>query len=247
VFGIKSRYLASVFVDADEIVPSGDLWKELIDLLEDEELQPNTLQEPTPVGKKPRISFKNSDGSIILVLTGQRFDFARRIVSEESMDLGDFAAFCAEASSKLSVLVRHFKKEGSRLAAAQEGFLREMTNEEMVEIASRLFKFPKFYEESSPFEWDWRLASLAQRAVAGSVEETNNITTLRRAASHLLVFPNGAEIKQINGIRLDLDINTTGLNDTARFLSQHIESFFSDVVQWHDELSKEIMSLIKGA
>jgi len=247
VFGIKSRYLASVFLDADELVPSGDMWKELIDVLQDEQMQPNTVQEPTPLGKKTRISFKNSDGSIILVLTGQRFDFMRRIVSEETMDLGDFTAFCTEASSKLSKLTTFLKKESSRLAAVQEGFLQQMTDEEMSEVATRLFKFPKFYVESLPFEWDWRLASSVRRTIAEfDDEQTNNITSLRRATGHLVLFPNGGEIKQINGIRLDLDINTTALNDKPRFVHKHIESFFSKVVEWHDELGNEIFSLIKG-
>jgi hypothetical protein len=250
MYGLRTRYLASVFVDADDLTPTKHFISDLMEAFGDEEFIPDVRQEPTPLGVKQRIGFRDLDGSRVLALNGQRFDFMRLPLGLEKGDrceLGEFDSFCEEAARKLVIAIDYFARKAHRLAAVQEGFLRDMSEDVMGEIAERLLKLPQFYCNSSIFEWDWRVASLVERHMAELVELTNNITTVRRSTGHLLLIPGGQQMKQIDGIRVDFDINTNPGNSAQRFGNGHIKSFFEQAPAWHGGLSSEVFSHMSGS
>lgn len=132
------------------------------------------------------------------------------------------------------------------MAAVREGFLKDLSTDEMESAAQRLLKLPSFYRGSYLFEWDWRVASLVDREVGELTEPTNNISTVRRSTGHLLLV-DGEQMRQIDGIRVDFDINTNPSNSSQRFGDEHLRSFFERVAVWHEELGSEVFSLIAGA
>lgn len=96
MYGLKTRYLASVFVDAEDITPSNRVISDLMGVIADDDLTPDLQQELTPLGVQQRIGFRSLDGATVLALNRQRFDFARtitRIDGAEGDDLGSFDSF----------------------------------------------------------------------------------------------------------------------------------------------------------
>ena len=250
MYGLRTRYLASVFLEADDITPTKHFISDLMDAFGDEEFVPDMQQELTPLGIKQRIGFRGVDGSKVLTLNGQRFDFIwlpSGLEKGEPAELAEFDLFCKEAATKLVISIDYFARKGHRLAAVQEGFLREMPTSVMEEIAQRLLKLPRFYCDSMIFEWDWRVASLVERHVGELTEPTNNITTVRRSTGHLLLIPGGQPLRQIDGIRVDFDINTNPGYSAQRFGDVHLRSFFEQAPAWHGSLSSEVFSHMCGS
>ena len=152
MYASKIRYLASVFVDADSIVPSPTHALEFLKTLGNDKFFPGIVNELSPTGPSPRLSFRTSDNSLRLNLLGKRFDFALTAKEGEGDDLGEFSKFCEEAKYILALALSFFQRKAHRLAAVQEGFLKQMDSKEKDEIALRILNLPEFYKQVLPFE-----------------------------------------------------------------------------------------------
>lgn len=238
MYGIKIRYLASVFVDAGSIQPNRENIKGLQQALNDENLLPRTIRE----GVVSRMAFVTSDGEWQLNLLSNRFDLNHMANMPDGSNLGEFSDFCQEATAKLITTLNYFKRKGHRLAAVQEGLLAEMSNKEMNKIANHLLKFPKPFIQNFPFEWDWRAASQMERSFGQLKEPTNTLVTIKRIAG--TISKEGEELQEFNRIRVDFDINTLHENIISRFNETHIADFFEHAASWHKEFSSEIFSFI---
>ncbi len=247
MYDLKIRHLASVFVDAESITANAENITGLLKVLDDKTFLPVSVQELSLAGPVQRIGFTTPDGDWQLVLLGKRFDVTHLPISQEESKLGDFSSFCQAAGAKLIKSLSFFKRKAHRLAALQEGFLPDMPKDVTDKIVNRLFKFPALYSQSIPFEWDWRVASIVERAFGGLKEPTNTITAIKRWSGNLAKREN-QEIAYIplDRIRVDLDINTSPTNVSARFEETHITGFFEEAGSWHENLSSEIFSFISG-
>jgi len=245
MYGLKVRYLASVFVDAGSITPTGENIAGLQKALDDNKLIPTSVREETPTGRVPRIAFATSNGEWLLALLGKRFDVSRFGNTPDGSNLGEFSNFCEEAAIKLITMLNYFKRKAHRLAAIQEGLLPDMPKKDMNKIAARLLNLPTTYSKNPPFEWDWRAASKVERSFSDIKESINTIATIRRVRGTLLVNKEDGQGKQsFDRVRVDFDINTVPTNVTARFDDSQIAEFFKQAILWHDELSSEIFSFI---
>jgi hypothetical protein len=246
-YGAKLRYLASAFVDAQSIVPNMADIGGLLAELSDERLLPTSIQEPSSSGLVSRIGFAAEDGSVVLLLWGNRFDFARLSAVPEGSDLGDFGGFCEEAAVKLTTVLAHFQRQAHRLAAVQEGYLKDMPPDQINEIAGRVLNLPQVYRAHAPVEWDWRAVAHMERPINGLTEPTNTITTIKRAVGRFLRLDAHTPMQvDLDRIRLDFDINTLPTNLTARFNTEHVRSFFGQAGRWHADLSAEVLTFIFG-
>ncbi len=170
------RFLCSVFVNADDIVPKPPLVSDLFKKLEGFELLPTTAREQGPTGTRERIAFSHTPTGIFVVLTGSRFDVSIQPVSESALEMQDFSGFIQKSSDILTILMEYFERKGTRLACVQEGICRTKTlEEEELEITNKLFKFPPLYEANKPFEWEWRCVSEIIREFGGKTERTNTL------------------------------------------------------------------------
>ena len=245
MYGLKTRYLASAFVDAESITPSAENIAGLQGSLDDNKLIPTSVREQTPKGPVPRIAFSDSNGEWLLALLSNRFDLTHFGTLPDGSNLGEFSDFCREATAKLTTSLNYFKRRARRLATVQEGLLPDMSKKEMNKIASRLFELPTTYSKHLPFEWDWRAASHIERSFSDLTEPTNTIATIKRLTGTLpIATGNGQGGQKFDRIRVDFDINTLPDDVTARFNESHIASFFEQAASWHDEFSAEIFSFI---
>jgi len=247
MYDSKIRYLASAFVDAESVVPNATDALAFLKSLGNDKFLPFIINEVSATGQVPRLGFHTLDNTSQITLLGKRFNFIVSATNPEGADLGEFSDFCGQAKNILTVALNFFQRKAHRLAAVQEGFLKQMDSQEIDKISLRLFNFPHLYKESVPFEWDWRVASLVERQFAEIKEQTNTITTIKRIPSHTIDFSAGQTSQTLSErVRVDFDINTIPLNKIARFGEQEIYGFFDQVHTWHAELSSEIFSFVFG-
>jgi hypothetical protein len=151
MYASNIRYLASAFVDAESIAPTPSQALEFLKTLGSDKFFPGIINELSPAGPTPRLSFRTSDNSLRLNLLGKRFDFVLTAKDSAGEDLGEFSEFCKQAHHVLTQALSFFQRKSHRLAAVQEGFLKQMDAHEKDEIAKRIFNFPFFLHPVSYF------------------------------------------------------------------------------------------------
>lgn len=244
MYGVKLRYLASAFLDADSITATPRIFSELLKIFESDRLLPVRAFEPSPeVGAVQRIGFQSQDHGLEIQLLGKRFNVLRVQISPDGKELGEFEAFCDEAAKKLSTLLAFFERKSHRLAAVKEGLLPEMPIAEMDRVAKILFNMSPFYAKHTPFEWDWRTVASSEREFAGLTEPIIAGTTLKRQSGTILSGAK-ADPQSFDRIRADFDISTLNTKITPRFEEAQLQGFFESAVNWHSQLSGEISGFI---
>ncbi len=116
-----------------------------------------------------------------------------------------------------------------------------MTDSNLSEIYLKLFKPPKFYSETLPFEWNWRSASKKQFDLEGESENLNVITTIKRITGEIEIE---GEVIPLDRIHLSFDINTAPENKSYRFDINYITNFYDRIFKLHNDLLKEIGEFI---
>jgi hypothetical protein len=246
MYGFKIRYLASVYLDIDSLVPEKSLISDLLTSLDDERFfSLQVLEMPDVPGgsPKPRIGLSNQKDGYDLVLLGKRFNFVMAPLPPDGKNMVELDKFCSEAAEKLNAVLKCLGRRAKRLALVREGFLPKMEPKQMDKICKHLLTLPKTFSDKTPFEWDCRAASRISRNFAGRTEDTNTLVTIKRFKGNL-VEPSGKETK-IDQIRVDLDINTSPENIKERFGETEIGAFFCEVVKWQKELEEEVLVFLK--
>ena len=239
MYGLRLRYLASIFLDAESIQANAKDVAGLMELFQDDQFLPSQAAD----SNIPRIGFRSVEGTRNLILSGKRFDYFH-LPTKNNLDLGDFTVFCQHAISKLSIAIDYFKRKGHRLAAVQEGFLAEMIDEEINSIASNLLNFPPSFSKDIPFEWNWRCASSIERNFGKLSEPTNTVITIIRADFKVQSGEGIIDGLGPNKIRMDIDVNTSPINANARFGAEEIKAFLETSPIWHNKLGEELLSFI---
>lgn len=251
----NTRYLASAFVEANSLKLNNQdvtsMMSTLGTMLGDIQLLPNVVNEETPSGSVPRYVLIGITGvwQWQILLLGSRFDVSRVSANPfQGSNLGDYSTFCQQAGEILISLLERFQLRPHRLAAVQEGYLEEMSAEEITDVARRLMRFTDTYAHQILTEWDWRAVAQINREFGGMTEPTNTITTIKKIPGLSIQAVQGLPATlPINRIRADIDINTLPDNAAPRFDKEHIRSFFTEAVTWHRQLSSEFRSQILDA
>jgi hypothetical protein len=243
------RYLAVAFVDAESVRPNQEEITALLGAFPELRLVPMAIQEVQQSLQTHRIGFISEDGAWQIALLGKQFNVARVAKLQIGGDLGEFSKFCEHANRILSWALNRYDRRPHRIAAVQEGILKQMSEDEIDSIAKRLLRLPDTFKNRSLDEWDWRAATKFSRRLGNYEEEFNTIAAIKRyngliSESTNVPAPITPLPKKFSLIRADIDINTSQENTSARFQDAHMDAFFKEVVTWHDELIAEIKGLI---
>lgn len=241
----KLRYQASAFAQTHDISPTPDTITTLIDIFRDKELIPSTFHEISAKSPKPetrlRLSSDSSEWSVNI--PSNRIDVRKTPTDIKGTNLGDVDVFCLDAVRMLDKILGHFKKKANRLALITDYFLKEMTELELENAYSKLFKPLKFYAEVSPFEWNWRSASKKAYKSKKLDEQLNVITSINRVSGHL---ETATESESFDRLQLILDINTNPDNREFRFEIEHVDAFFGEIHKLHKSMLDEIGGHLGG-
>lgn len=248
MYSSHHRYLAVAFVDAESVSPNVQDIAHLMTEFAPIEAIPNPVTEQTPAGSKNRVVFISQNDLWQIAILSKEFQVAKVASNPLKDHLGDFSDFCEQAARILKITLERFQRKAHRLAALREGFLREMPDAEMSNIAARLMNMPKLYKNNLVTEWDWRAVTQIDREIEDMRESTNTITVVKRVNGEL-ASPQGqlGLPTRFSRIRVDLDINTVAINTSARFIGQHIDKFYAQIPQWHRDLEAEIVNFIGEA
>ncbi len=242
MYDIKLRYLASVYLDADSIIPNARIISELQQKINDGRFMPTTAFEQQQDKRIHRIGFHIPNEGFLLVLATKRFDYSWTPFDREDMGKESLEHFCLEAKAKLTSTLDFFQRKCRRIALVQEGLLSQMDDLKLQESAKKLLKLSATFANNLPFEWDWRAASSIKRTFGGIEEPTNTIVTIKRG-SGTLNFQSGKQIA-FDRIRVDLDINTSPDDSRERFGLHEVNSFFDAAIGWQIELSEEVKEFL---
>ena len=244
---MKMKYQATIFGNFNDIEPTPDNIKTLVDLFRDKALIPGvinefraTVQTPIPT-RRARIRCASANGEWAIEFLSNRIQIVKQATETHGANLGDLDAFCSDASYLFEQITSEFKKKANRIALVTDFLLKAMTKKTLSEIYLKLFNAPEFYVENPPFEWNWRTASRIPIKLEELDETLNIIVTINRSDGE---FQAKGEIMPFDGIQLGFDINTVPDNKEHRFDSRKIASFYNQVSKPHDSLSGEITEFI---
>jgi len=242
---IRLRHQASIFVDANDIVPSPDIISSLIDVFRYKNLIPNTFQEiglTSPVPKvRLRLSTTNNEWNISFAT--HRIDVDKNQIEPRGSNVGELSDFCSDAIDFFERILNRFNKRANRLTLNTNGLFEEMTEDQLSAVYKKLFRPPKFYDENPPFEWDWRSGSQIPIKILELRDSLNVITMIKRVRGEI---GGQSGVSIFDRLQFVPDINTTHLNTDYRFELTHIKSFFPQALEIHNILIKEIEDYINA-
>jgi hypothetical protein len=228
MYDIKLRYLASVFVDAKDVLPTTKVAQQIAEAIRRADLVPVTITQITAGGLTPRIGLRTPENDWLLVIQSERIDFARLPNATDGTILMDFETFCHEAGDLLTAVTNHLGRKANRMTAVQEGLLGTMSSEQLRKVTERLLNLPRLYASGSVPEWTWQCVGLHQRTFGHLTEVINLIAKVARVQGQLTRMKAGedASVLEFDRIRIDLDTNTLPANTVARFGAENIADFF---------------------
>jgi hypothetical protein len=246
-FSIPIRFLARAFVDTSGVLAGQEQGLALSKALGgDSPLVPQIGFERTADGlAHARNILTAQDMQWHISVIGEGVNVARLSTALRGQNLGDFVSFARSASQLLIAALRHLQRQAHRLSLVQEGYL-ERSSEDMRVIAPRLLRMPPSFEVTPPFEWDWRGGRRGALRVGGSKEEETNVFVTVRRHVVIITDPRGPEQLELDGLRVDFDVNTIGENIEPRFGEAEVREFFELAVQEHARLDAEFVPILRG-
>lgn len=242
---IHLKYQATIFVNAEEIIPTPDIINPLLEIFRDKNLIPSTYYQvgpssPTP---RPRLRFSTSDSEWAVSFATHRIDVDKNAIDPKGSNLGELPDFCLNATNLFERVLNKYSKRANRLALNSNSLLEEMIADKLAMVYSKLFTPPQFYKDNSPFEWDWRSVSQYPMEIADLTDTLNVITVIKRVRGEL---GDQTSLIKFDRIQLSFDINTTDQNNDYRFDLSHIKSYFQSAPELHNTLSKHIQEYINA-
>lgn len=237
MYDVVIRFLARCFVAGPQIQLRAQTFADFATALGDDAFLPKQILEVGPGGNAvSRLAVGSSKGDWIVQVTGESVDVQYSPVMGDS-PIG-FEAFCGRAGEHLGAALDFLDAKAYRVAAVQEGLLKELSAEAMARTANRLLTGPAPFDSVTPFEWDWRMAVEVVRRFGAIDETTNTIAIVKRVEA------------TAGGLRLDrllvsADINTTPKRADPRYNSLEIRAFLAESVGWHAKLSDDLLAFIQ--
>lgn len=240
---ITLKYQFGVFVDASTITPTPETSMNLLQLFKDKGFVPSTFRELGPKGTAPRPRLSTTNEEWAINIATNRIDVVKSPTDLKGTNLGSLTAFNSTAVTLSSRIMKQFKLKANRLAFITEYFLREMTESDLDLAYHKLFQPLKFYDQNTPFEWDWRLASKTEIKMNTRRDKLNAILGLKRVRGE---FGEEKGTTPFDRIRMTLDLNTTQDDREYRFTHKDLRTFLSSTMSIHKRLVDEVKEVLLG-
>ncbi len=187
-----------------------------------EQFNPVILCEPLSNGQViQRIGMISSDGSKKIQIMSNRIDvvlFATRKEGFNSSELDINADEALQIFKKIYEIFNDIIPIANRMAYISSYVYHEIEDEEKKIYRNRFLKIPEGYSEATlTDEFSARYCSREEIQIQEYMEKLNMITNIYRLDTRMLMFP-----IQIDGYKIDFDINTSQENKKNRF---SVESF----------------------
>lgn len=245
-YDIPMRYLARMFLSERVSITRKAIFSRIGDILNVDDLNVASVSSIDIHNGRVHPATQVTDGRWSVVAQPESVDVEFR--PNLAVPGPTFQEFTGSACAILGHVLRVSGLRATRLASAQEGMLEQSSPEVMLTTVQRLMRLPAHAE--APSEWDYRCVWRRELRFGSHTEMCNTILTIKRVQGELTAVRKGeteAEITRsaIDRIRVELDINTLPQAIDRRFSDGDLESFLSESVVWHEDLSKTAMTLLR--
>lgn len=229
------KYQIGLFGNFDSIQQTPDIVKNLMDVMQKFDsynLLLNTMTEitfdpqiGTPV-QVNRISFNDQNSGLQIMFGSKRLDFIKEMRDENGNNMGELGDFTKQIEKIILALSNSFDeiKKFNRLALISESFINKLTEAEKDKMYKKLLN-EIFFQNQSIKEWNVRIAD--KQGGVKLQEQINTILSIDRIQGQLIV---NNQQKNIDEIKLLLDINTIAEDTSLRFDIDSINKFLEDSV-----------------
>lgn len=229
------KYQIGLFGNFDNIQQTPDTVKNLMDVMQkfdSHKLLLNTMTEitfdpqiGTPV-QVNRISFNDQNSGLQIMFGSKRLDFIKEIRDDSGNNMGELIDFTKEIEKIILALSGKFDeiKNFNRLALISESFINGLTEPEKDSIYKKLLN-EIFFSNQPTREWNVRIVN--KQDGAKLKEEINTVLSIDRVQGQLIV---NNQQKNIDEIKVLLDINTIAEDTSLRFGIDSVNKFLEDSV-----------------
>jgi hypothetical protein len=237
VYDVVTRYLARAFARIPQPEVSLQTYADVGKALGEVNWLPRPLSEVTPLGvAAQRVSLTSRTGDWALNVLSESIDLQYSTIPNSPVL--PFSEFCSLASSRLGNILDFLKVRAHRIASIQEGVLPELPEQTLETCFRKLLSSPPPFDEVKAFEWDWRVAFGNLRQFGTAQESVNTIAIVKRVG---LIRSDGRESDRLF---VSTDINTTPKDVNTRFVATDASAFVSASVEWHRELTENLLKFL---
>jgi hypothetical protein len=241
---IKVRYQTVAFMPSIE-ANSVNISK-MMELFTDRGLVPTTQPEPSianPLSQtQVRFNLKSANNEWDIHFGIDRIDITKNATDVKGDNLGTIEQFCADVSDIFLKINSKYPQQANRIALLSNVILNEMKEDVLAGIYLKLFNPIKLYAKNMPTEWNSRTIARLQKEFSGNTEIFNFVSDVNRINGLINI---NQEIKPIDRIAINIDINTIPTTTIYRFGTKELEGFYNNVSIWHNELLSNIFDKIK--
>lgn len=230
---ITLKYQIGLFGDFDNIQQTPDTVKKLLEIMQkfdSYKLLMNTITEitfdvnvGTPV-QVNRMSFNDQQNGLQIMFGSKRLDFIKELRDEKGDNIGSLNDFTQQIEKIILELSNAFDeiKKFNRLALISEYFINEIEGSKKDLIYKKLLN-ETFFSNQSIKEWNVRIVDKQNGEKLH--EQINSILSIDRIQGQLII---NNHKKNIDDIKVLLDINTIAENTNLRFDVNSIHDFLED-------------------
>jgi len=231
----KISYLASVFINAQEIQPTSQHIAKLMPLFVDKELLPNIL----PIGI---LRLQTSNNEWIVAFLPDRITISKNPTGIKGENMRELLSFSNEVTEILDTIFKVYPRTPHRVSIVTRFLLEEMSEIQFSKVYKKLFNSSEFYIDNIPYEWTRRLVSQTAKPFLDREETFNFITSINRVHGDI-------ELSDYNGpfdrIEISIDINSHQGNANERFDLEGITYFYQNAPNWHSDLLNETIKFLE--
>jgi len=149
--------------------------------------------------------------------------------------------FAADAASLIPKVLATHELTATRLVFRSTECIPEQTLAGGRQLVERLFpRIPSAGRTAQP-EFYWQQLLRSERTLGGEAEPVNEIFFLQQLELPLRYQPDG---QLFHGLRLRLELNTSGTDLTPRFDEQRTTDFFSAMATWSESLRDDVLKVL---
>lgn len=237
---INVKYQVALFGSFQDITPTPDILKYLIDSFAEKQLIPTTFQEIGNTGVLNRLILKSSDDIWNIEIGSNKLDIFKNNRNIGVSDMNSLSIFIADAKHIAKIFDDKFHKKYNRLALVTRHLLKEMSPEEILESFKKNFNTIPLYKNNIPVDWKNRIVTRLPLKLKNK-EISNVISEISRIRGTLLI---NSKIQTIDRIELKFDINTFQGNGDYRFENDDVCLFLDEALKLESTLESEYVKLI---
>lgn len=186
-----------------------------------------------------RISFNDQSSGLAIMFGSKRLDFIKEVRDENGANMGELSNFIAQIKKIILELSNSFEeiKNFNRLSLIHETFINELTEDEKDLIYRKTLNETFFLNQSPQTPQEWSVRTVDKQDSETLQEQINTILSIDRIQGQLIV---NNQQKNIDGLKLLLDINTIAENTNLRFNVDSINKFLKESVNKATQIFNDI-------